>query len=164
MTPATIEFLFVLAQIAGIFVGFGALISSSHVAGTTETEARTLAAVVYVGIMVVIGSLLPVLLDTFGLEIGWSLKIGSITILAMAWLIIAKSWDELARTFRKKPIYSVIFWAQEFAVQVPLALILLDVFAAHAEALYLTSIVVSVFEAAQMMVGLVLSSKSLNKT
>jgi hypothetical protein len=164
MTPATIEFLFVLAQIAGIFVGFGALISSSAVAGTTETEARTLGVVVYVGIMVVIGSLLPVLLDTFGLEIGWSLKIGSITILAMAWLIIAKSWDGIALTFREKPIYSVIFWTQEFAVQAPLVLILLGVFAAQAEALYLTTIVVSVFEAAQMMVGLVLSSKSLNKT
>lgn len=163
MTPATIEFLFVLAQIAGIFVGFGALISSSAVAGTTETETRTLGAIVYVGIMVVIGSLLPVLLDTFGLEIGWSLKIGSITFLAMAWLIIAKSWDGLATTFRQKPIFSVIFWVQEFIVQVPMILILFGFFAAQAESLYLTAIVVSVFEAAQMMVGLVLSSKSLKK-
>lgn len=155
MTADTITFMYVLAQIAGIYIGFGALISASKSSAATKHEAETLASVVYIGIMVVVGALLPILLDRYDLNIGWSLRIGAMTLLIMAWIIILMTWSNVIEAIKTTPAFAALFWLQEAAIQIPLILVLLGMFSGHAEALYLTALVVSTFEAAQLLVGLV---------
>lgn len=158
MTAETIAFMFVLAQIAGIYIGFGALISASKSSTATKQEAQTLATVVYIGIMVVVGALLPLLLDRYGLNTGWSLRIGAIVLLAMAWVGILATWANALEAIKTTPGLTAFFWAQEAAIQIPLMLILVGALNPHIEALYLTALVVSAFEAAQLLVGLVFAN------
>ncbi len=158
MTAETIAFMFVLAQIAGIYIGFGALISASKSSEATKQEAQTLATIVYIGIMVVVGALLPLLLDRYGLNIDWSLRIGAIVLLAMAWVGIFAMWSNALEAIKATPGLTAFFWVQEAAIQFPLILILAGAFSPHAEALYLTALVVAAFEAAQLLVGLVFAA------
>ncbi|MEL6568825.1 MAG: hypothetical protein AAFQ22_10440 [Pseudomonadota bacterium] len=155
MTAETIAFMFVLAQIAGIYIGFGALISASKRSTATQQEAQILATIVYIGIMVVVGALLPLLLDRYGLNVDWSLRIGAIVLLAMAWVAILATWSKALEAIKTTPGLAAFFWVQEAAIQLPLILILVGAFSPNAEALYLTALVVSAFEAAQLLVGLV---------
>lgn len=158
MTGETIAFMFVLAQIAGIYIGFGALISASKSSTATKEEAQTLATIVYVGIMVVVGALLPLLLDRYGLNNGWSLRIGATVLLGMAWVGILANWSNALEAIKTTPGLAAFFWAQEATIQIPLILILVGAFSPHIEALYLTALVVSAFEAAQLLVGLVFAN------
>ena len=119
MTAETIAFMFVLAQIAGIYIGFGALISASKSSTATKQEAQTLATVVYIGLMVVVGALLPLLLDRYGLNTGWSLRIGAIVLLAMAWVGILATWATALEAIKTQHGLSAFFWAKEAAVQSP---------------------------------------------
>ena len=155
MTAETISFLFVLAQISGIYIGLGALISASKNTMATKREAVILASIVYIGIMVIVGTLLPLLLDRYGLNIDWSLRIGAIVLLIMAWIILLAAGPIALETIRKRPVRSLLFWVQEAAIQIPLILVLFGTFSPHAEAMYLTALVVATFEAAQLLVGLV---------
>lgn len=155
MTEDTIAFMYVLAQIAGIFIGFGALISASKSSTATKSETEILASVVYIGIMVVVGSLLPLLLDRYGLNSEWSLRAGAVVVLAMAWALIIAHWSINIEHFKNTPALSTFFWIQESFIQIPLVLILIGVLSQFSEAFYLTALVVSAFEAAQLLVGLV---------
>lgn len=155
MTADTITFMFVLAQIAGVYIGFGALISASKSSTATKREAKTLATIVYIGINVVICALMPPLLDKYGLSIEWSLRIGAIVFLIMTWAVIVSSWSTVVEGIRKKTASSALFWIQESAIQIPLIFILLGIFRQHSEALYLTALVIASFEAAQLLVQLV---------
>jgi len=160
MTDQTITFMYVLAQVAGIFIGFGALISASRSSSATKHEANTLASVVYIGIMVVVGTLLPLLLDRFDMSVDWSLRAGAVALLIMAWIGIAIAWsnDNIKDHLIKTPLLAAFFWTQEAAIQLPLIFILFGIFGPYAEALYLTALVVSTFEAAQLLVGLVFAN------
>ncbi len=155
MTADTTTFMFVLAQIAGIFIGFGALISASKSSAATKHEAETLASVVFIGIMVVVGSLLPLLLDRYGLKPEWSLRVGALVFLAMAWGLAIANWTIIQDGFRNTPASATFFWIQEAIIQIPLIIILMGFLSQYYEALYLTALVVAAFEAAQLLVGLV---------
>jgi len=160
VTSDTITFMLVLAQVAGIFIGFGALISVSKQSGATQREAKTLAMLVYIGIMIMVGSLLPVLLDRYGIVAQWSLRIGAIALLMMAWLAILKTASGVVDEFKQSPLNTGFFWLQEIVFQVPLILIVIGVYANFAEAFMLTALVVAAFEAAQLLVGIVFSRES----
>ena len=155
MSAETITFMFVLAQIAGIFIGFGALISVSKNLAATEKEAGDLAAIVYIGIMVVVGALIPILLDRYGLNPDLSFKVGAIVFLLMAWGAAIANRAAIFDAIKTKPVGAIFFWTQEALVQIPLFLILAGTFSHLTEAFYLTALVISTFEAAQMLVGLV---------
>jgi len=158
MTADTIAFMFVLAQIAGIFIGFGALISASKSAAATKQEAESLALIVYIGIMIVVGALLPVLLNQYGLEKDLTLRFGAIAFLILAWLLILRTLPAAVESIKKTPAFAAFFWAQEVAIQLPLFLVLFGVWSHQAESLYLTALVISAFEAAQLLVGLVFAN------
>lgn len=161
MSGETISFMYVLAQIAGIFIGFGALISASKGGSATIQERETLAGMVWIGIMLLVGAISPVLVDSYGFSSEWSLRAGALLLLIMAWIGIVRFWESIKYGIKTAPAAASFFWAQEVLIQVPLVLILLGLFGPLHEPLYLTALVISAFEAAQNLVGLVFAkSKS----
>jgi hypothetical protein len=151
-----------IAEIAGVFVGFGALISFSR---DQAPEARvSLRGVVTVGLVVLVAALLPVALARYGLADralwGWS----SAGFLLIIWIAIVRLFlDPEHRAWvkadaRAHPALTAFFWLfLEVPIQVPLVLVLLGVAPALAPAFYVTGLVLNLFEAAFVLARLVLA-------
>jgi hypothetical protein len=154
-----------IAEIAGVFVGFGALISFSR---DRATEARVaLRGVVTVGLVVLVAALLPVALARYGLAArtlwGWS----SAGFILIIWIAIVRLFlDPEHRAWvkadaRANPALTVFFWVfLEVPIQVPLVLVLLGVAPTLAPAFYVTGLVLNLFEAAFVLARLVLAQDS----
>lgn len=160
MSGETISFMYVLAQIAGIFIGFGALISASKGGSATLQERETLAGMVWIGIMLLVGAILPILIDNYGFNPAWSLRAGAVVLLLMAWIGIIRFWQSIKYVIKTAPAAASFFWVQEVLIQTPLILILIGLFSPFHEPFYLTALVVSAFEAAQNLVGLVFAKST----
>jgi hypothetical protein len=149
-----------IAEIAGVFVGFGALISFSP---DRAVEARApLRTVVTIGLVVLVAALLPVALARYGLTDralwGWS----SGGFLFVIWLaILVPLLDTEQRTWMKadakaNPALTMFLLAfLELPIQVPLALVVLGVVTTLASAFYVTALVLNLFEAALVLARLV---------
>jgi hypothetical protein len=154
-----------IAEIAGVFVGFGALISLSR---DRAVEARALLrAVVTIGLLVLVAALLPVALARYGLTDrtlwGWS----SAGFLLMIWIVIVgflldpehRAWAKADA--RANPALTAFFWVVlEVPIQVPLVLVLLGVAPTLAAAFYVTALVLNLFQAAFVLARLVLARDS----
>lgn len=160
MSGETISFMYVLAQIAGIFVGFGALISASKGGSATVQEREILAGMVWIGIMLLIGAILPILVDSYGFSPAWSLRAGALIFLVMAWIGIFRFWESIKYGIKTAPAAASFYWAHEVLIQIPLVLILMGLFSPYHEPFYLTALVISAFEAAQNLVGLVFAKSA----
>lgn len=151
-----------IAEIAGVFVGFGALIS---VAQDQPLAARAqLRGVVMTGLGVLVGALLPVTLARFGLADralwGWA----SAAFLAVIWMIIvptlrhpeARAWSRA--DVREHPVHNILFWVfLEVPIQVSLILALLSVIPELDPAFYVTALVLNLCEAAYLLARVVLA-------
>lgn len=144
-----------IAEIAGVFVGFAALIS---VTGRDEVAPAQLAqvrAVVTIGLVVIVASLVPVGLERYGLTTAALWRVSSAVFLVLVWVVIVLSLrlpENRALTLaqaRATPGLSALFWGVlEAAIQVPLLLAVLGAFADQARAFYTTALVVHLFQAA----------------
>ncbi|MUN05912.1 hypothetical protein [Agromyces luteolus] len=144
-----------IAEIAGVFVGFAALIS---VTGRDEIAPAQLAqvrAVVTIGLVVIVAALVPVALDAYRLDPAVLWRVSSALFLVLVWVVIVLSLRRpenrsSARTqARQSPGLAVVFWGVlEVAIQVPLLLAVLGVWPDLAQAFYTTALVVHLFEAA----------------
>lgn len=144
-----------IAEIAGVFVGFAALIS---VTGRDEVAPGQLAqvrAVVTIGLVVIVAALVPVGLDRYGLSTEALWRTSSAAFLALVWAVIALSLrrpENRALTLsqaRRSPGLSAVFWGVlEVAIQLPLLLAVLGVLPDLARAFYTTALVVHLFQAA----------------
>jgi len=154
-----------IAEIAGVFVGFGALMSFSR---DRPGEARApLRAVVTAGLVVIVASLLPVGLARYGLSYralwGWSsggfLSVIWVAILALRLDPEHRGWVETAA--KANPALTIFYWAlPELPIQVPLVLAVLGVAPTFASAFYVTALVLNLFEAAFVLAGLVFARHS----
>jgi hypothetical protein len=80
-----------LAGIAGVFVGFGALISVRS-GGASEThEVAYMRAVVWMGLMAVVAALAPVTIDRYGLADHQVWALSSVVVLVGYWGMVAIS-------------------------------------------------------------------------
>jgi MFS family permease len=151
-----------IAEIAGVFVGFGALISVAQ-DQPLATRAQ-LRGVVMAGLGVLVGALLPVTLARFGLVDralwGWA----SAAFLAVIWVIIvptlrhpeARAWSRA--DVREHPVHSILFWVfLEVPIQVSLILALLSVIPELDTAFYVTALVLNLCEAAYLLARVVLA-------
>ncbi|WP_401000553.1 hypothetical protein [Agromyces sp. GXQ0307] len=144
-----------IAEIAGVFVGFAALIS---VTGRDEIGPSQLAqvrAVVTIGLVVIVAALLPVALAAYGLHAPVLWRVSSGLFLVLVWVVIVLALRRpenrrSARTqARRSPGLTAVFWGVlEVAIQVPLLLAVLGVVEDLARAFYTTALVVHLFEAA----------------
>ena len=151
-----------IAQIAGIFVGFGALIRFSR-DRASEARAR-LRFVVTVGLVVLAAALLPVGLARYGLTDralwGWS----SGGFLLVVWIAILgllrdPEYRAMLKTDAKAApvLFTVSVVVLEGPIQLPLILVVLGVAPALAPAFYMTALVLNLFEAALVLARLVFS-------
>ena len=144
-----------IAEIAGVFVGFAALIS---VTGRDEVSPAQLAqvrAVVTIGLVVIVAALVPVVLHSYGMPPSVSWRIAGLLFLALVWVVIvlALRRPDNRATARAQARTSmglaIVFWGVlEVAIQVPLMLVLVGAFPDLAAAFYTTALVAHLFEAA----------------
>ena len=150
-----------IAEIAGVFVGFAALISVTR---RSEIEAPQLAqiqAVVTSGLLVVVAALVPVGLTFYNVT-GHGLWVAaSVIYLALNWMVIlfalqrSANREQARAQARQSPIGAAFFWMMELAIQVPLLLIIFGVNSDLDVAFYMTALVFHLFEAAFILAQLV---------
>ncbi len=152
-----IELFYVLAQIAGVFVGFGALIAVSGQQTMDELEKSSLTACVMVGLFVIIGALFPVLLMSYGVPKSSLWMIAAGVVLVIDWMTIWPQREGFLSPIRDRRYGDAAFvYGLEFLVELPLILILLPVLEDHKVALYSTTLIVSLFQGTFFMMWLVL--------
>jgi hypothetical protein len=159
-----VDFFVGIAHIAGIFVGFGALIS---VTGKDEIEVSRLVRIrglVTVGLGVIIAALIPIGFDLYGISghILWFLC--SLIFLILNWVVIIlglrnpENRELMINQMRASPVMAVFFWLLlEVPLQVPLILTLLGLFPNLEPAFYTTALLFNLFEAAFVLTQLVYS-------
>jgi hypothetical protein len=149
-----------LAEIAGVFLGFGALISIRS-AGTSDAfELTTIRSVVEMGTQVVVAALVPVTLshyDITGHEV-WLLS--SLVFLAVFWGMFARDM----RVPETRAIAAATTWARRAVsallyvpMQIALVLVVLGLFPDQEPALYLTAVGLLLVLAASFLLSLAFS-------
>lgn len=152
-----------IAEIAGVFVGFAALIGVTHRSRGQATERARIQAVVTTGLLVVVAALVPVAVESYRLtdRTLWVASSAAYLLLNWAAIGLALRRSDTRRVAsaqaRETPVVIALFWLLEVAVQVPLVLVLLGVSPALDEAFYRTALVVHLFEAAFVLAQLVYS-------
>jgi hypothetical protein len=166
MTVDSVLFI-AIAEIAGVFVGFGALISVTRRSDVEPAQLGAIRAVVTAGLTVVVAALIPVALAAY--DIGertlwfWS----SLAFLGLSWAVIGLSIRAsanrrlLASLARNQPMSSLFFWlVLELPIQVPLILAVLGVARDLDSAFYVTALAFNLFEAAFVLAQFVYSQGS----
>jgi hypothetical protein len=151
-----------IAEIAGIFVGFGALISVTRRAEIEISKLWRIRGLVTMGLGVIIAALVPIGLHRYGITghelwftcsliyllLNWFVSIWSLSKPEVRKLVISEA--------RANPFVGVFFWLLlEVPLQVPLFLILFGVYPNLEPALYTTAIFFALFEAAFVLTQLV---------
>lgn len=153
-----------IAEIAGVFVGFGALISVTHRSDVEPAQLGSIRAVVTGGLTVVVAALIPVVLASYGIEGRTLWFVSSLAFLGLSWAIIGLSLraratrDLMASLARTQPVSSLFFWlVLELPIQVPLIVAVLGLFPDAEPALYVTALAFNLFEAAFVLAQFVYS-------
>lgn len=156
-----------IAEIAGVFVGFGALISVTRRSDAEPAQLGAVRGVVTAGLTVVVAALIPVTLGSYGVEGRTLWLISSLVFLILSWVVIALALRAesnrrlLASLARERPISSLFFWlALELPIQVPLILAVLGIFPELDPAFYVTALAFNLFEAAFVLAQFVYSQGS----
>lgn len=151
-----------IAEIAGVFVGFGALIALTHAAEVERGDLIRLGAVVTVGVYAIVGALIPVALGRYGLASGALWKWSSGMFLLVIWLVILALMRLsgirafLREEAKTRPVFAFVFWAfLELPIHVVLFLVLLGVAPSRAPAFYTTALVLTLLEGALALSQLV---------
>ena len=155
-----------LAEIAGVFVGFGALISVTRRAEIAPYQLGLIRAVVTIGLVVIVAALIPVSLDRYGVTGHDLWLVSSLAFLVLIWAVIFISLRRrenraLTRSrARANPVAAAIFWLLlEVPMQLPLVLAVLGPYPDLEPAFYATALVLNLFEAAFVLAQLVYSQE-----
>jgi hypothetical protein len=154
------ELLLSLAEIAGIFVGFGALIAVRSGGGTTIGEVSSLRWVMSSAIWVVIAALAPIFVNRFGVsghELWVATALFDLTVLAVLLAVNTLAPENLAdlsstlATVPRRTIVLVMgptFWLPLLLVVVGLAVVALGLLPDQDQPIYLTAVGLGLFMAA----------------
>ena len=140
-----------LASIAGIFVGFAALITASG----SGRHPAPLKGIVNIGMLSLSASLIPVLLASYEIDSHLLWRISSGLFLFLIWyaLLHPTTRKFLAVQFRIDLRAALIFWILiETPIQVPLFLSLLGLYPQWHHAFYITSIILNLIQAGYLLV------------
>jgi hypothetical protein len=156
-----------IAEIAGVFVGFAALISVTRRGEVAAPQLGQIRAVVTLGLVVVVAALVPVALGPYGLEDRTLWSVSSLVFLALVWTVILLSLrarenrELVVSQARSSPILAGFFWVLlELPIQVPLVLAIVGLFPDLGPAFYLTALAFNLFEAAFVLALLVYAQAS----
>ena len=153
-----LELLLVIAEITGVFVGFGALISISRPKDTDASQVIQIRGVVSIGLSVFVVALVPVLLSRYGVEGHTLWFLCALIYLVMNWGSIIHGFREsesrsyAASQARDQPLRTLFFWLLlELLMQGPLYIILLGLLPGLEPALYTTSLLFNLFEGVYLL-------------
>ena len=153
-----------IAEIAGIFVGFGALISVTRRTEIETSKLWRVRGLVTMGLGVVVAALIPIGLSRYGvtdhnlwftcsliyLILNWTVSLWSLRKPEVRKLVITDA--------RANPVAAIFFWLLlEVPFQVPLILIVFGLYPNLEPALYTTALFFALFEAAFVLSQLVYS-------
>jgi hypothetical protein len=153
--------LLAIAEIAGVFVGFAALIGVTRRAEIESLQLGEIRAVVTNGLMVVVAALIPVALSAYDVAGRTRWLSAGLAYLLINWtaIFLALRLPEnrrlAAARARTAPVASALFWLFEVPVQVPLVLLVLGVNRDLDPAFFLTALAFQMFEAALVLAQLV---------
>ena len=169
MTDAqTLDFAISIAEISGVFVGFGVHIGAVQSRDLFAPEKKALAqGVSLLGIVTLMGALVPVILNAFGLSghLLWfysTLGYELLVFFGFAAALSREEFREFGPLNRKRyPIFAVVFWVPlEFSLQLSFLLILFGLFPEQSNALYLFTLFVNLGEGAGALTLLVFHNES----
>jgi hypothetical protein len=156
-----------LAEIAGVFVGFGALIAVRSSGPTEAGEVTGIRWVMSNAIWVVIAALAPVIISTYGLTAHELWLVGSLLALVLFAVILIvnavapENLAELAAARASVPratrvaLYGPTLWLPVVLLVLALALVVLGPFPDQEQALYLTAVGLSLFMGAMGLFSMV---------
>lgn len=162
-----IALLIAMAEIAGVFVGFGALISVTRRIEIDASQLGQIRAVVTIGLVVMVAALVPVGLTRYGVSDHTLWVICSFIFLLLIWTVIILSLRNrenrqlLNTRTQANPMSAAFFWfLLEIPMQIPLLLVLLGSYTELDAAFYTTALVLNLFEAAFVLAQFVYSQVS----
>ncbi len=151
----TLSLYVTLAEIAGVFVGFGALISITSRNEAPSDRIALIRAAVTIGLVVMVAALLPLVISAYDVDEPTLWRVSSLVFLLLSWSVIvlalrSRGNREIVRSqAQRHPRSSAFFWlALELPVQLPLILAVLGVAPDLGEAFYTTALVFNLFQAA----------------
>lgn len=166
--PINSGLLISIAEIAGIFVGFGALIGVTREKKIAAAQLGRIRGMVTIGLGLIIVALIPVGLDLYGVSDHTLWFTSSFIFFSLNWAVIILSLrDPVNRELMKNeakthPVISVLFWlCLEVPLQAPLILTMLGLYPNLEPAFYTTSLLFNLFQAAFALVQLVHSQVSM---
>ncbi len=152
-----------LSAIAGIFIGFGALITVS--APNNSIILGMLRDIVSVGLLTLVGSLIPVLLGRYGIETNLLWRWSSGVFFTLIWfsLLHPAARQVFKAQFKLKLKAALFFWTVvEIPIQLPLILTVFGVYPNLHPAFYTTAIILNLVQGGILLVQIVYAAKSKN--
>lgn len=157
------ELLVHLAEIAGVFVGFGALISIRSGSTTDEYEVTMIRLIVWTGIVVVVTALFPVILVGYGIDGHGLWLLSSLVFLVLWWVggtVMERLNPERSRYLATLPrrtrvrieIPALLLWVP---MNIALVLVLFGSFPDHEPVLYATAVALNLIMDALLLLYLV---------
>ena len=158
-----------LAEIAGVFVGFGALIAVRSGGASDEREVLYIRSVLSIGVWVVVAALVPVTLGAYDIgerEVWLVSGLVALVGLVAVWAVNRRTpemqdyWAGRAEWRASMSRAQIVVEAAgntllAVAILAALVLVVLGLFPEHNAALYLTAVVLGLFLAAWTLVALV---------
>ncbi len=143
-----------LAEIAGVFIGFGALIVLSGKADDDAPELGMMRQVVVIGLVTLVGALIPVGIAQFGVEGEVLWRVSSASFFGLIWYAILHPTSRplIIAQIRTDRRAAAFFWlVLEPPIQIPLILAMLGLFPEKAAGFYTVAVVVNLVEGAQLL-------------
>ena len=157
-----IELFIAISEIAGVFVGFGALISLTRKNAIEYAQLGRLRGVVSVALVVIVASLIPVGFSRYGLAGHDFWLVCSIIFLFLVWAQIvlslskAKNRELLTIQTYDNPLASMFFWIMlEAPIHISLILTIFGIYPDFEPAFYTTALIFHLFEATFLLVQIV---------
>jgi hypothetical protein len=157
-----VELFIAIAEIAGVFVGFGALISLTRKNAIDFPQLGRLRGVVSVGLVVIVAALIPVGISRYGITGHDLWLVCSITFLFLVWAQIlwglrkSEYRELLTKQTLDSPIVSIFFWILlEAPIHVSLVLAVIGIYPDLEPAFYTTALLFHLFEATFLLVQIV---------
>jgi hypothetical protein len=148
-----------LASIAGIFVGFAALITASD----DDDSPVLIKGIVNIGMLTLAGSLIPILLAKYGIEDYLLWRLSSGIFFALIWFSILHPTTRkfLLIQFKINLKAALFFWIfVEIPIQLPLILSVFGIYPNLHNAFFITSIILNLIQAGYLCVQFVHSTRT----
>ena len=157
-----IELFIAIAEIAGVFVGFGALISLTRKNAIEFPQLGRLRGVVSVGLVVIVAALIPVGISRYGITGHDFWLVCSIIFLFLVWAQLLSSLrrseyrELLTKQTLDSPLVSMFFWILlEAPIHISLVLAIIGIYPDLEPAFYTTALLFHLFQATFLLVQIV---------